>query len=370
LSEVETKKRFFLFKNRWLVVLWIMGSFWAINTYGGVIQPHVQLPAEVVVETNWNMFWSNSPLFTFQLTNTVIALLIADVLIFLAAFSFYRYSKKEGALPSGISGALEALLEGLYNMTKETAGKWTKYIFPVFATITLSVLVWNWTELIPGVDSIGYVHQTEHGNVIIENEKFLGMNAIVMAEEDDHAVVEELADDAVLHTEDTDAEVEHEGIGTVEEGHIEYGEPIYGVIPFVRVASTDLNFTLALAVIAVVAVQWMGLKALGKGYLVKFFNTGSLFTVPIFGVIDFAVGLLELIGEFAKILSFSFRLFGNIFAGSVLLFVIGTLVPYAVQTGFLMLEFFVGLIQAIVFGMLVMVFMSQATISHAHDEER
>jgi len=85
-------------------------------------------------------------------------------------------------------------------------------------------------------------------------------------------------------------------------------------------------------------------------------------------VIDFAVGLLELISEFAKILSFSFRLFGNIFAGSVLLFVIGTLVPVFAQSGFLMLEFFVGLIQAVVFGMLTMVFMSQATESH-HGEE-
>jgi F-type H+-transporting ATPase subunit a len=84
-------------------------------------------------------------------------------------------------------------------------------------------------------------------------------------------------------------------------------------------------------------------------------------------VIDFAVGLLEVVAEIAKILSFSFRLFGNIFAGSVLLFVIGSLVPVFAQSIFLMLEFFVGLIQAIVFGMLTMVFMSQATQSH-HDE--
>jgi F-type H+-transporting ATPase subunit a len=86
-------------------------------------------------------------------------------------------------------------------------------------------------------------------------------------------------------------------------------------------------------------------------------------------VIDFAVGLLELISEFSKILSFAFRLFGNIFAGSVLLFVIGSLVPVFAQTGFLMLEFFVGLIQAIVFGMLTMTFMSQATQGHGGEHE-
>jgi F-type H+-transporting ATPase subunit a len=89
----------------------------------------------------------------------------------------------------------------------------------------------------------------------------------------------------------------------------------------------------------------------------------------VFGVIDFAVGLLETISEFSKILSFSFRLFGNIFAGSVLLFVIGYLVPVFAQSIFLMLEFFVGLIQAVVFGMLTMVFMAQATQGHGDHEE-
>ena len=94
-----------------------------------------------------------------------------------------------------------------------------------------------------------------------------------------------------------------------------------------------------------------------------------MFTKPIFGVIDFAVGILELVSEFSKIISFSFRLFGNIFAGSVLLFVIGSLVPVLAQSGFLMLEFFVGMIQAIVFGMLTMVFMAQATAGHGHEDE-
>jgi F-type H+-transporting ATPase subunit a len=81
-------------------------------------------------------------------------------------------------------------------------------------------------------------------------------------------------------------------------------------------------------------------------------------------LIDFLVGLLELVSDFSKILSFSFRLFGNIFAGSVLLFVMGTLLPI-IQSGFLLLEFAVGLIQAVIFGMLTMVFMSMATAGHA-----
>jgi F-type H+-transporting ATPase subunit a len=136
------------------------------------------------------------------------------------------------------------------------------------------------------------------------------------------------------------------------------------------VASTDLNFTIALAVTSVIVTNFViGPRALGVSYYTKFINVKTLFSKPVFGVIDFAVGLLEIVAEFAKVLSFSFRLFGNIFAGSVLLFVIGSLVPVFAQSLFLMLEFFVGLIQAIVFGMLTMVFMAQATQSHHGDEE-
>ena len=82
------------------------------------------------------------------------------------------------------------------------------------------------------------------------------------------------------------------------------------VLPFVRVASTDLNMTLTIAIISVVMTQYIGFKALGIGYLTKFFNFGTLFKSPL-GGIDVAVGLLELIGDFAKILSFSFRLSGR-----------------------------------------------------------
>ncbi len=130
------------------------------------------------------------------------------------------------------------------------------------------------------------------------------------------------------------------------------------------------DFTVALALISVVMTQVIGLRALGASYLTKFINTGGVFTRPVFGLIDFLVGILELVSEISKLLSFSFRLFGNIFAGSVLFFVIGTLIPVFVQSMVLGLEFFVGLIQAVVFGMLTMVFMAQATQGHGeHTEE-
>ncbi len=139
------------------------------------------------------------------------------------------------------------------------------------------------------------------------------------------------------------------------------------VLPFIRVPSTDLNMTLSLALIAFVMIQYIGFKALGPGYLTKFFAFGTLFKSPL-GGIDVAVGLLELIGDFAKILSFSFRLLGNIFAGSILLFVMSFLVPI-IPWPFFILEFFVGLIQALVFALLTAIFMNLATISHHHDDE-
>ena len=321
--------------NRWFVLLFIILGGYAAGFYPP-IQPHVQLPAEPLSGALFKVAGQD-----FQFTNTMVAMLIADVILLLIGFGVYRAIKSGSLVLRGMSAAMEALLEALYNLTEGTAGKWTKFIFPWFATITLLVLVVNWTELIPGVDSIGILHHSEHGYAVQD----LGFAETIVKSE-------------------TGAE----------ETHAAEGSETFGLIPFVRVLSTDLNFTVALALIAVVMVQVAGFKAQGMSYLTKFWNTKTFFSKPIFGVIDFGVGLLELISEFSKVLSFAFRLFGNIFAGSVLLFVIGSLLGGGgmgfFQVGFLMLEFFVGLIQAIVFGMLTMTFMSQATQGHGeHHEE-
>ena len=343
MTQIEKKKGWRWGVNRWFVLAFMIASFFAARAYAP-IQPHVQLPAEVVFHTGWTL-WGQEV----NITNTIVAMLVADVILLLIAFGVRRATREENAVPKGISSAVEALLEALYNLTEGTAGKWTKQIFPVFATITLMVLVWNWTELIPGVDSIGWIEPVHAEGVhgYEKEELFPGVYTIVKEGEEKTEHVTALEDEQA------------------EEVHADQG---YMIVPFVRVASTDLNFTIALALIAVAAVQYIGFKSNGVGYLTKFWNTKTLFKVPIFGVIDFAVGILELISEVAKVLSFSFRLFGNIFAGSVLLFVIGSLVPVFAQSGFLMLEFFIGLIQAIVFGMLTMVFMAQATESHGHGD--
>ncbi len=344
---MENTRRWLGIPNRYLVLLFIVASVVIHYVIGvGANAPHVQLPAEVVVPISAN----------FAITNTIIATLLADVILILIALGVRRAATSGSLVPQGFSGAVEALLEVIYNLTESTAGKWAARIFPYFATITLLVLVVNWMELIPGVDSIGLY-------------------------EPHHVHIEEAAP-----AEGGEAEGDHDdehGHDPFEAGGPCTGTPFLGifvlvggqsecssaVVPFVRVASTDLNFTLSLAIISVVMTQVIGVQALGAGYFTKFWNTATLFKVPMFGAIDFAVGLLEIIAEFAKILSFTFRLFGNIFAGSVLLFVIGSLVPVFAQSIFLMLEFFVGLIQAVVFGMLTMVFMAQATISHHDDEE-
>ncbi|MEK7065486.1 MAG: F0F1 ATP synthase subunit A, partial [Patescibacteria group bacterium] len=130
-------------------------------------------------------------------------------------------------------------------------------------------------------------------------------------------------------------------------------------VPLLRGATADLNTTLALAIVAVGAIQYFGFKTLGASYGGRFFDLRS----PIY----FFVGFLELISDISKVVSFAFRLFGNIFAGEVLLAVMAFLMPFIVPLPFLMLELFVGFIQALVFSMLTAVFLNVA-VSHGEGE--
>ncbi len=151
------------------------------------------------------------------------------------------------------------------------------------------------------------------------------------------------------------------GLGTIGIWEEHHGEQI--LIPFIRSASADLNVTLAIAIISVFSIQIFGIMALGVfKYAGKF--------ISFKGPIEFFVGILELVSEVAKMISFSFRLFGNIFAGEVLLTIVLFLAPYLVPLPFLFLEIFVGFIQALVFSMLTLVFLKVATTGHEeHHEE-
>jgi F-type H+-transporting ATPase subunit a len=132
-------------------------------------------------------------------------------------------------------------------------------------------------------------------------------------------------------------------------------------VPLLRSPASDLNFTLALALIAVTMVNVFATSIVGlRGRVSVFFN----FSSPI----KFFVGILELLSEFARIISFTFRLFGNVFAGEVLLAIMALLVPYLVPLPFMFLEVFVGFIQAFIFGMLTLVFVALAITPHEGEE--
>ena len=141
-------------------------------------------------------------------------------------------------------------------------------------------------------------------------------------------------------------------------GSVGFFEGTHGTfVPFLRSPASDLNFTLALAITTVIATHVFGIRELGvRLHVSRFLNFK--------GPIEFFVGILEFISEIAKIISFSFRLFGNVFAGEVLLVVIAFLAPYLAPLPFLFLEIFVGFVQALVFAMLTMVFISIAAAEH------
>lgn len=305
--------------NRWWILLFFILAIIAVSFFPPV-RPHIFVAAERL---------SPEPLFTlpvvgpFYLTNTITTLLVVDIVVIALALAVRSSLRKGDLVPHGISGAMEMLVEMVYNMTKSTAGRWTKTIFPWFASILIIVLVSNWMGLIPGMEAVGILeHAEKDGNAVVQ---VLGVNTITAAE----------------------------------------GE--YALVPFLRGMSTDLNFTVALALLAVIATQIVGIRAQGWRYIYRFFNVRTLFSRPGFGAMDLAVSLLELISEFSKILSFSFRLFGNMFAGMVLLFLISSMVPVFMPAMIMLFEFFIGAIQAFVFGMLTLVFMSQATQGHAEE---
>jgi len=151
------------------------------------------------------------------------------------------------------------------------------------------------------------------------------------------------------------------GMGTIGLRETHEGKEI--LVPLFRSGSADLNMTLALAIISVMSAQILGIAAIGIGkYAGKFFV--SPFAKPYF--VGTFVGVLELVSEVAKLISFSFRLFGNIFAGEVLLMVMLFLVPYFAPLPFLFLELFVGFMQALVFSMLTLVFLKMAATEAAH----
>ena len=133
-----------------------------------------------------------------------------------------------------------------------------------------------------------------------------------------------------------------------------------------RSAGTDLNMPLALALVSFVFVEYWGFRAHGFGYLKKFFALGNVIRLRPSGLIDAFVGFLELVSEFVRVVSFTFRLFGNMTAGEILVVMITFLVPFVATQFVFGLELLVGLIQAIIFAALTLVFLSVAVRREGH----
>ncbi len=312
--------------------------------------PGIQLPAEPIRITDG-----------FSLPNTFIATILADITIIVIALLATRNMQ---LVPSGIQNVVEALIEFIYNLAQDLAGHNAKRFFPWAMTIFLFLLVANWWELIPGVDSIGWLES--HHSLTAEDATSAGGEEVLQEEMLDHYRVQTLIPGVAAFI--TDANNPYKP--TYEEYHEAHDHHTYVVredgseyavlVPFLRAATTDLNLTIGLALVVMVMVQVYGFQALGAGYLTKFFNFKG-------GPVGIFVGLIELISEFAKIISFGFRLFGNIFAGQVLLFVMAFLVPFLLPLPFYGLETFVGFIQAIVFAGLALIFFQGATESHDAD---
>ncbi len=288
------------------------------------------------------------------ITNSMFTSMVVSAILIAFAFAVNMQLKKTDR-PRGLQNFAEFIIEALHGLVNGVTGdlKKTRLFFPVIASFFLWILLNNWLGLVPGVGTIRIVEkseetteeymeiqETEQEETVKEIEEHSGLIETVHASE---PVVEEISSEVV----ELEESVEHT------EETVAHG-PKY--VPVFRPGTADLNTTLALAIVSIFITQVFGIKYLSLGYFKKFIN----FSNPIM----FFVGILELISEFAKIISFAFRLFGNIFAGEVLLVVLAFLVPVVVPMPFYGLELFVGFIQALVFSMLSLVFFNMATHSH------
>ena len=320
----------------------------------------------------------------FSITNSMIATLIVDALLIVL---FGIVARRPKLVPSGLQNFLESMIELLYSQAEQVAGKNASRVFPIGATIFLFVFFANYMELLPGVDSIGYVHRAEKSVQGYERDRSTPEGSpVVFINVRCPVITQEEYDRLTPAARQARAEAGcREPIKTAGEGEPEEDKG-WVVVPTVRTASTDINVTLALALVAVAASQvygvmnhmphgQKGVRSVLTGlqrYLSKFFNIGGFRREgagKIFGAVDFFASLLEGLGEFVRILSFTFRLFGNIFAGTVLIFVVMSLIPYVGPVAALLLETFVGLIQAYVFMMLTFVFMNVAAQVHGEHAE-
>lgn len=303
--------------------------------------PHIAVKPEVIIELGVTDSWLITP----DITNTVLSSWIITATMVIGVILLTR---KWDLVPSGVQNFVEAAVEAFYNLVVNVAGEDRgRRFFPIVATIFFFVLFSNWMSLLPIFNVIGEVHEEEHGFVMEETS---GINYIGLS--GPGSLSGETIDE-----DDPDAHDKYEEA-------VAGGKTVGELFPFLRGPNTDVNTPLALAIVSAIAVEFWGISALGLGYGKKFFNFGTLFKgitkfnfgMVFQGVIDAFVGILELISELVRLVSFTFRLFGNMFAGEVVILMFTFLTPIVVTVIFYGLEIFVGVIQAFIFAVLTLVF--------------
>jgi len=226
-----------------------------------------------------------------NITNTLLDTLLVDII--LVGGSVF-VSKKLSIIPNFFQAALESIVEVFYDLTKSVSQARVEAIFPFVLSFFLFILLVNWSGLIPGVGTIGF----------LEDKK---------------------------------------------------------LVPILRSATSDLNTTLALALVSAIATHLISIKTIGmKDYLSRYFSLNP---------INLFIGILEIISEITKVISLSFRLFGNIFAGEVVILTVSSIFAFVFPIPFLFLEIIVGFVQALVFAMLTMAFMAILTTPHHSEKE-
>ena len=247
---------------------------------------------------------------SFPVTNALLTSTGAVIIIILFAL-ILRKTLRE--IPGLIQNAFEVVLEGALMLADQVTNnrKISEKVFPLAVSVFLFILVNNWLGLLP-IGGIGLIENGEHGKAFI---------------------------------------------------------------PFLRSGTADINTTVALSIMAVISANIFGIFSIGLWKTVnKYINVkalGGVFTrirkdptVLVVAPVTFFVGVLELIGELAKVASLSFRLFGNVFAGEVLLIAMSAILPYVLPIPFIFLEIFVGLIQALIFSILVLVYFTISATDH------
>ena len=281
------------------------------NTNKEVRLPYQEQPNQHITLFAEPIFYSENFIVTNALLTSWVAVFIITVLAFALRFKFRE-------IPGKIQNLFEIIIDGALSMCDQVTGNraLSVKIFPIAISVFFFILINNWLGLLP-LGGFGIVEEGEHGLTFV---------------------------------------------------------------PFLRGGTADINTTLALAVMSVLGANIFGIFSIGAW---KTFNKyvnlkilGEIFTkirheptVVIVAPITFFVGLIEVVGEFAKIASLSFRLFGNVFAGEVLLVSMAALVAYIVPIPFMFLEILVGVIQALIFSILTVVYFTIGASDHDHEDE-